>query len=213
MDRKTTTRLGRLFTITALCTGLAGCLLSPQPALPPGSGQDIGATLTFEHYRSLRETGPAQIDRYERTSGHVYRYTDSKFGTFDRVDILVLGKRGADTVYLVQMNANPEGSPETDVAFARDNGFLYTLSLLAVRKDGIGAYALLPCHNAEVAELAAKHGFTLDCSDSSFDGYLARATHAPDDKALLSFMRDALSVQSLPWEDRVHKTILEYYQD
>jgi hypothetical protein len=197
----------RALVVAAMLLGPSGCLISPVPAFPPGTGDDVGAVLEFRHYDAPNDGEPQPTERYVRKAGNVYSIEGS-----DRVDILRFGTRGSEPVYLVQVNANNSGSGETDAQYLAHSQFLYAVFLVAVTADGEGANELMSCTDPAIRSLAKMHGLSLNCFPD-MSGYVGQILNLPAEGALLGFLRDVLASGSLRWEDQEGVNILGLFRD
>ena len=202
--------LGLVTVLLLIMTG-GGCILTLIPIIPPGQGEDIGPVLSFTRFSPVHDSKPKVTETYARQADGTYRMTSSLV-FYDRVDLIRFGQRGNDPIYLIQTNANSERSalghvdppPISDEAALAREGFLYLITLVAVRSDGIAAHAAIRCSDRAVQDLAARFGLTLDCDKPRPDSYVFRIADHPSKEAVLAFLKEVLSRHLFVWTDEAN---------
>ena len=202
--------LGLVTVLLLIMTG-GGCILTLIPIIPPGGGEDIGPILSFTRFAPAQDSYPKVTETYARQADGTYRMT-SDLANYDRVDLIRFGQRGNDPIYLVQTNANSERSalghvdppPISDEAALVRDGYLYFITIVAARPDGIAAQAAILCNDKSVQGLATRLGLTLDCEKPSPGSYVFRIADHPSKEVMLAFLKEVLSRHLFVWTDEAN---------
>lgn len=190
----------------ALAVLLAGCFLSPVPAITEATAEDVGPVLEYAGEDPENGGGAGERIRFARLADREYQMQFVASGT-DAVEpyrqgifLRRLGSRGDFPVFLVQHDTYRDAMSSDYMRDAHGDD-RFEIYPVAIRPDGVGLAASVDCAGAEVRARAALHGIDLRCEDWAGMCLLPRIYNHPDAARVFAYLQEILDEGLFEWED------------